>query len=112
MQQDRELVCAVEALRRRGGARYPVELRARITTWVITRRESGACWTEISEALGIPTQTLVRWTEASSAVGGEMKEVDVIDAPPYSTVTLVAPSGLRIEGVSIDAAIAILRGIA
>ena len=37
-----------------------------------------------------------------------MKMVNVIDAPPVSTVTLVAPSGLRIEGVSIDAAIEIL----
>jgi hypothetical protein len=60
---------------------------------------------------GIPTQTLVRWTEGCG--GGEaMKVVDVIDTPPIGTVTLIAPTGLRIEGVTIDAAIAILRGIA
>jgi hypothetical protein len=41
-----------------------------------------------------------------------MKAVAVIDAPPIGTVTLIAPTGLRIEGVSIDTAIAILRGIA
>jgi hypothetical protein len=41
-----------------------------------------------------------------------MLPVDVVDAPPIGTVTLVAPGGIRIEGVSIDGAIAILRGIA
>jgi hypothetical protein len=49
----------------------------------------------------------MRWTDASSA-SSEMKMVNVIDTPPVGTVTLVAPSGLRIEGVSIDAAIEIL----
>ena len=108
----RDLVRALERFRRRGAARYPAELRARITAWVIARRERGDWWREISTPLGIATETLVRWTETSCAAVPEMKAVDVIDAPPIGTVTLVAPTGLRIEGVSIDAAIAILRGIA
>jgi hypothetical protein len=114
MQQDRELrdlTRAIAALRKRRDARYPAKLRARITAWVAAQRERGEWWTDISAAIGLPTQTLVRWTESSSA-GSEMKPVEVIDAPPIGTVTLIAPTGLRIEGVSIDAAIAILRGIA
>jgi hypothetical protein len=115
MQQDREfreLSRALQTFKRRGEARYPAKLRARIRAWVIARRERGDWWTEIGEALGISTQTLVRWAEASSSAAPEMKAVDVIDAPPIGTVTLVAPTGLRIEGVSIEAAIALLRGIA
>jgi hypothetical protein len=55
----------------------------------------------------------VRWSGATSTpTFAAMKAVDVIDAPPVGTVTLVSPTGLRIEGVSIDAAITILRGIA
>src|SRR5271170_3078696 len=107
MQPDRDLrdlSRAVAAFRKRGDARYPAKLRARITAWVAAKRDRGEWWTEISEAIGLPTQTLVRWTNASSA-GTEMKPVDVIDAPPIGTVTLIAPTGLRIEGVSIDAAI-------
>ncbi|MEJ7600680.1 MAG: hypothetical protein WKG01_22430 [Kofleriaceae bacterium] len=42
----------------------------------------------------------------------ETRPVDVIDAPPFGTVTLVSPIGLRIEGIAIADAIAILRGIA
>jgi hypothetical protein len=115
MQHDRELrdlTRAIGAFRKRRDARYPAKLRIRIAAWVAAQRERGEWWTDISAALCMPTQTLVRWTEALGAVGAEMKAVDVIDAPPIGTVTLVAPTGLRIEGVSIDAAIAILRGIA
>jgi hypothetical protein len=113
--QDRELrdlARAIAAFRRRGDARYPAKLRARITTWVIAQRERGEWWTAISGALDVPSKTLARWVEMQGAGLGEMRAVDVIDAPPIGTVTLVSSSGLRIEGVSIDAAIAILRGIA
>jgi len=41
-----------------------------------------------------------------------MMRVDVVDAPPAGTVTLVSPTGLRIEDVAIADAIAILRGLA
>jgi hypothetical protein len=115
MQPDRELrdlERELAAFRRRGATRYPAKLRARITAWVIARRDRGEWWTEISRALAIPTQTLVRWAEPRTVVAGEMRAVDVIDAPPVGTVTIVTPTGHRIEGVSVDAAIAILRGIA
>src|SRR5215469_2698677 len=109
----RDLARAIAAHRRRGDARYPTKLRVRITAWLMARRAAGAWWTELGTALGIPTQTLVRWCDASGAPAATtMKAVDVIDAPPVGTVTIVAPTGLRIEGVSIDAAIAILRGLA
>jgi hypothetical protein len=115
MQQDRELrdlARALAAFRKRGEARYPAKLRARITTWVISQRDRGEWWTDLSAALGLPTETLVRWADMGRVVASEMKAVDVIDTPPIGTVTLVSPTGLRIEGVSIDAAIAILRGLA
>jgi len=115
MQQDRELrdlSRALATVRRQGAARYPAKLRARITAWAIARRDRGDWWTEISEAIGLPTYTLVRWADASRSAAAEMKAVEVIDAPPSGTVTLIASTGLRIEGVSIDVAIAILRGIA
>jgi len=115
MQPDREfrdLTRELAAFRKRGAARYPTKLRARITAWVIAQRDRGEWWTEVSRALAIPTQTLVRWAETRAVAAGEMRAVDVIDAPPIGTVTIIAPTGLRIEGVSVDAAIAILRGIA
>jgi hypothetical protein len=115
MQPDRELrdlARAIAAHRRRGDARYSALLRARVKTWVVARRERGYWWTDLSAALSVPVQTLVRWAETSGTAAPVMRAVDVVDAPSAGTVTIVVPTGLRIEGVSIDAAIAILRGVA
>jgi hypothetical protein len=98
--------------RKRGDVRYPAELRERITAWVIAKRDRGESWTELSAALGMPVQTLMRWTETHGTPASAMRPVDVVDAPPSDTVTIVTSVGLRVEGVPIDTAIAILRGIA
>ncbi len=108
----RDIQRALAKFRKRRTTRYPPLLRERIAAWVAARRERGDWWHEIAEPLGIAEQTLARWAEPRAADGTTMLPVDVIDAPPIGTVTLVAPSGLRIEGVAIDAAIAILRGLA
>lgn len=41
-----------------------------------------------------------------------LRPIDVIDEPSCRTVTVVASSGLRIEGVTIADVITILRGLA
>lgn len=41
-----------------------------------------------------------------------LRPIDVIDEPSCRTVTVVAPSGVRVEGVTIDDVITILRGLA
>ena len=109
----RELRRRVERLQRdRPGFRFSPALRARITTWVIAQRERGAWWCDVSRAIGVPAETLKRWATPRAESTAAMLPVEIVDAPPVGTVTLVAPSGLRIEGVAIDAAIAILRGLA
>ena len=94
------------------GKRFPALLRHRITAWVRTRRDRGDWWSELAREIGVPAATLQRWAAASADGVVEMRPVDVIDAPPPGTVTLVSPTGLRIEGVAIADAITILRGIA
>jgi len=108
----RDLQCALAKFRKRRATRYPPLLRERISAWVAARRERGDWWHEIAKPLGIPEQTLSRWAEPRAADGTAMLPVDVIDAPPVGTVTLVSPTGLRIEGVAIVDAIAILRSLA
>jgi hypothetical protein len=109
-----ELRRRVARLKRdRPGFRFSAPLRGEITAWVAAKRQRGAWWCDLSRDLGISTETLKRWAEPrTSTIEPSMLPVDVIDAPPVGTVTLVASSGLRIEGVSIEAAIAILRSIA
>lgn len=108
----RELRRRVARLNRdRTGFRFSPRLRTRITAWVIAERERGAWWCDVSRAIGVPAETLKRWAAPRAATSVAMMSVDVIDAPPIGTVTLVAPTGLRIEGVAITDAIAILRGL-
>jgi transposase-like protein len=106
----RDLQRALARVRRRSGPRrYSAELRSQVTAWVAKRREAGDWWCDVSRALGIPADTLARWaTRRDSAT---MMPVEV-DVPPAGTVTLVAPSGLRIEGVAVADAIAILQALA
>jgi len=98
--------------RERSGFSFSAALRAEITAWTTTRRERGAWWSELSRAIGVPAATLKRWAAPSSTTSTVMLPVEVIDAPPIGTVTLVSPTGLRIEGVAIADAIAILQGLA
>lgn len=110
--ESRQLRRRVARLKRdRPGFRFSPALRTQITAWVAKQRERGAWWCELSRAIGIPEQTLKRWA-APRATASAVLPVEVIDAPPAGTVTIVSPTGLRIEDVAIADAIAILRGLA
>jgi len=109
----RDLNRRVARLSARGrGKRFPAVLRERIAAWVRIRRARGDWWCDLAREVGVSTETLKRWAAPSADGRIEMRPVDVIDAPPVGTVTLVSPTGLRIEGVAIIDAIAILRGLA
>jgi transposase len=114
---DREL----QALRRllaqvtRGrGRRYPTAVRERVRAWATERRGRGDRWDELSRELGIPPDTLQRWATPHGERAMELRPVAVLEAsdpPPCRRLTIVAPGGLRIEGVTVADAIAILRGL-
>jgi hypothetical protein len=113
--EGRELRRRVARLKRdRPGFRFSAPLRAKITAWVVKQRERGAWWCDLERAIGVPAETLKRWAvpRITATPDLAMLPVDVIDAPPAGTVTLVSPTGLRIEGVEIADAIAILQGLA
>jgi hypothetical protein len=87
-------------------------LRAEIAAWVAEQRSRGAWWCDLADTVGIPADTLKRWAAPPMTASTTLLPVEVIDAPSVETITLVTPKGLRIEGVSIASAIAILRGLA
>lgn len=103
----------LDTIPRGRGRRFPAALRERIVAWTAERRACGEGWCELSRELGIPAGTLKRWTTPFLEGPLSLRPVDVInDAPPGRTVTIVAPSGLRIVGVTIADTITILRGLA
>lgn len=112
--EGRDLARRVARLRRRNAsARYPARLRAQITAWVRARRERGAWWCDLAWDLGVPAATLKRWVAPPPAAAhARIVAVEIIGAPPPGTVTLVSPTGLRIENVALADAITLLRGLA
>lgn len=82
-------------------------------TWTMRRRAKGDGPRELAQALGVPTTILRRWSQSRSTVAPvPLRRVEVIDEETAEwTLTLVAPTGMRIEGLTVAAAIAILRGL-
>jgi hypothetical protein len=73
-----------------------------------SRRADGVSWHQISSELGVRFETLQRWCERAPT----MRAVEIIPDPPRGTsVAVVSPSGHRLEGLTLDEAIAALRAL-
>lgn len=98
-----ELIRSLSRVERGVGRRYPADVRRQVVAWVQGERAVGRSWGELADELGIPVSTLVRWSTRPRAV-----PVIVQAAAPSPSVSLVSPSGWRIEGVSLEQALALL----
>jgi hypothetical protein len=98
-----------------GPLRYPRELQAEIVAAVESRRADGHSWDVLTAELAIPYQTLRRWTAKANPkprVDGPvaMRPVEVVERGSGSLV-LVAPSGIRVEGASVEEIVALIRAL-
>ena len=110
----RDLRHRIDEIPRGRGRRFPAALRERIAAWTSARRARGDEWCELSRALTVPAQTLKRWVAPRSRDERSvaLRPVAVLDELPSRIATVVTPSGLRIEGITIADVIAIARGLA
>lgn len=88
---------------RRGRCIRP-ELRARATAWVSARRAEGVRVAELAAKLGVSEGTVLRWSN-----GAVKAIVPVRVVPDAAAVSVVSPSGFRIEGLSLVDAVRALR---
>ena len=98
-----------------GPLRYPRELQAEIVAAVESRRADGHSWDSLSEEFAIPYETLRRWTAKANATRKSdgpvaMRRVEVAE-PLTGPLTLVAPSGIRVEGASVEQIVALIRAL-
>ena len=109
----RDEIAAHEGAR---GKRYPAALKKRVISFAEHRRGAGESWGVISSELGMCFETLRRWCVCRQPVA--MKPVKVIDAPPSaalvmasrpSSLSVVSPGGLRVEGVTLEDVVALVR---
>jgi hypothetical protein len=95
------------------GKLYAPELQAAVVGFAEGRRGEGASWKEIATELGLRFETVRHWSLKDGG-GPRIKRVEVVDDSAECTAGLciVWPSGHRLERLTVQDAIAILRALA
>jgi transposase-like protein len=111
---------------RRHADGYPLEVRAPVVALARRQLSAGLSMAAVARELGIHSNTLLRWLEAGpedvpSFVPVVLESAAAPAAPPAANcseasrpmplcaLTLVSPAGYRLEGLSLDDAVAALR---
>lgn len=101
--------------RRTRGARIPDELRAEVIRYAMERRRHGDGVRPIAHALGVAPESVRRWT-TPNATGRTRALVPIVvrddDDARTGVLTLTAPGGYRVDGLTVASAAALLRALA
>jgi transposase-like protein len=94
------------------GKRYPGELRERASAYCRERRLAGRSYKAIASELGLCLETVRRWCLAATDTrrSSALVPVEVVSGP-VAPITIVSPSGFRLEGLELDEAVAALRAL-
>ncbi len=95
--------------------RLPREVRDEVCRYAARRRREGAAWAVIARETGLDIRKLQRWQSRARRVSGvpALRPVEVLPAPePVTALTLVATSGVRVEGLALEQAAQLLRLLA
>jgi len=89
-------------------------LRAQVVATARSAREAGWSWGAIEEALGIASKKVQRWC-SEVADGPAWKPVEIVEATREAAtarLSVVLPNGVRVEGLGVADAAALLRALA
>ncbi len=101
-------------LDRVGGRRGPCfseDLKQRATAWIATRRAAGVTVAAIAQELGLAPGTVLKWSAQSKSVRALVPVEVIAERSSERSVSVVAPSGFRVEGLSLLEAAALLRAL-
>jgi len=100
--------------RRTRGARIPDELRAEVIRYAMERRRRGDGVRRIGRSLGVSPESIRRWT-TPTAIHRARALVPIVvrdvDDEPTGPLTLTAPGGYRVDGLTVTSAAALLRAL-
>jgi hypothetical protein len=94
----------------KGGVRYAASFKSQVVTYTEARRRSGAGYKKVSAELGLAFETVRRWCLGRSK-SRKLRAVQITPTSSSRTFAAVSPSGVRIEGLSLDDAAALLRAL-
>ena len=95
--------------------RVPREVREEVCRYAARRREQGAPWAVIARETGLDVRKLQRWNTRARrrAAVPALRPVEVLPAPePVESLTVVVPSGVRVEGLGLEQTAQLLRLLA
>ena len=95
--------------------RLPREVRDEVCRYAARRREQGVPWAVIARETGLDVRKLQRWNgrRQASAPVPVLRPVEVMPAPePAQGLALIAPNGVRVEGLRLEQAAQLLRLLA
>lgn len=80
---------------------------------VRARREQGASWEQLAEQLGVSLETLRRWSAGDPPKAARrMRRVHVVrERERAGGVSVVSAAGHRVEGLTLDQTITLLRAL-
>jgi hypothetical protein len=86
-----------------------------VCRYAARRRQEGEPWAVIARETGFEVRKLQRWNTRArrSSVVPVLRPVEVLPAAePSEGLTLIAPSGVRLEGLALEQAARLLRLLA
>ncbi len=86
-----------------------------VCRYTVRRRKAGAAWALIARETGLDVRKLQRWNTRARRTASVpvLRPIEVLPEPEPSVVlTLIAPSGARIEGLGVQEAAQLLRLLA
>ena len=95
---------------RRGASEYPAALREFAVAFVRKAVDGGGSKAAAARALGVSEVTLAKWL-GDGEVESEPAFREIVVEPEAATqraLILVTPSGMRVEGLDVEAAAALL----
>jgi len=110
---------AAEKLRReldgvkgRRGPCFSRDLKKRTGAWLAERRAAGATVAELAADLGLASGTVLRWSAAEVQRSRALVPVEIVAEPiAASSMSIVSPSGFRVDGLSFADAVALLKAL-
>jgi len=96
----------------RQGRCFSRDLKERVTRWIVERRAAGSTVEELAVELGLARGTVLRWSADAKPPTRALVPVQVVPDPiaPHS-VSVVSPSGFRVDGLSFAEAVTLLRAL-
>jgi len=112
-QISKDLRRALSARERGQGRKLPAPVRAEAAAWADRQRAAGATMSAVARELGVADETVRRWGSRSGRAtrATALVPVEIItDEPARSrTLTVIAPGGYRVEGLTVEEAAMLLR---